>query len=109
VGYRNSANAGRLVHDNSMIMLGSMLNGGSDANAASHKLFLTAGKDQSRTGSRNNGESMAELKVNSEVKPRKIFGANDYLNRQASLKGKQSDTTAVDFSSDFAEMQTKMG
>jgi len=92
-----------------MITLGSMLNGGSDANVASHKLFLTAGKDQSRTGSRNNGgESMAELKVvNSEVKPRKIFGANDYLNRQASLKGKQSNTTAADFSSDFAEM--KMG
>jgi hypothetical protein len=51
--YRNSAGAGRLVHDNSMVTIGSMM-GGSDANVASHKLFLTGGKeDKSRDGSRN--------------------------------------------------------
>jgi hypothetical protein len=57
ISYRNSAGAGRLIKDNSIVMLGSMNGGGSDVNVASHKLFLTAGKeDKNLTNSHHTNE-----------------------------------------------------
>jgi hypothetical protein len=63
IAYRNSAGAGRMIKDNSMVTLGSMIGGGSDAHVASHKMFMTVAKeDKSRTASRTNQDSMVDLK-----------------------------------------------